>query len=172
MGQPFSLLAAAPAMEFIDVGLYTGARTTRGEGTLRLLAVMGCAAALGLAGCDKSAQSVDTCVTPRLTAPADSRSYAGQRELAHACVKTAAYAIARDARAVDLVADAVFRQCAGKEADEIAALKRTGPVYPYQVTQIHEALVHLARISAIQARAKGCGLSPGERADSMLESKP
>lgn len=172
MGQPFSLLAAAPGMEFVDTGLYTGPEDAGGEGTLRLLAAMGCAAALGLVGCDKPAQSVDTCVTPRLTAPTDPRDYAGQRELAHVCMKTAAYAIARDGRAVDLVADAVFRQCAGKEADEIAALKRTGPVYPYQIAQIHEGLVHLARISAIQARAKGCGLSPGERADSMLESKP
>ena len=139
---------------------------------MRLLAVTGCAAALGLFGCDKPAPSVDTCVTPRQTAPADPRSYAGQRELAHACVKSAAYGIAREGRAVDLVADAVLRQCAGKEADEIAALKRTGPVYPYQVAQIHEGLVHMAKLSAVQARARGCGLAPGQQADSMLESQP
>ena len=131
-----------------------------------------CTSAVALWGCDKPAAPTDPCVTPTLAPPADPGSYLGQRELAHACMKTAAYAIARKGGPVAAVADAVFSQCAGKEADEIASLKKTGPVYPYQVAEIHAELVHQAEISAVQARAKGCGLPPGQQADTMLESKP
>jgi hypothetical protein len=139
---------------------------------LRRLVTCLCASALTLWGCDKPAPPADPCVPPTLAPSADSTGYAGQRELAHACMKTAAYAIARKGGPVAAVADAVLGQCAHKEADEIAALKKTGPVYPYQVAEIHEGLVHMAKISAIQARAKGCGLPPGEQTDTMLESKP
>ena len=41
-------------------------------------------------------------------------------------MKTAAYSIARKGGSVAAVAEAVLDQCAGKEADEIAALKKTG----------------------------------------------
>jgi hypothetical protein len=139
---------------------------------MRRLAVCLCAGAVTLWGCDKPAPPADPCEAPTLAPPADPASYAGQRALAHACMKTAAYAIARKGGPVAAVADAVFSHCAGKEADEIAALKKTGPVYAYQVAEIHEGLVHLAKISAVQARAKGCGLPPGQQADTMLESKP
>jgi hypothetical protein len=161
-------------------GRHYGARAGRpvkegpnsGEKAMRLLAICFCAAALDLSGCGKSEAPAETCVVPPPAAAADRGSYAGQRVLAHACMKAAAYAIARKGGSVAFVADAVFSQCAGKEADEIAALKKTGPVYPYQTAEIHEALVHQAMISAVQARAKGCGLPPGQKADSMLESKP
>lgn len=139
---------------------------------MRLLATGLYAATIVLSCCDRPAPPVDTCVAPTLAPPTDPASYAGQRELAHACMKTAAYSIARKGGSVAAVAEAVLDQCAGKEADEIAALKKTGPVYPYQVAEIHDGLVHLAKVSAVQARSKGCGLGPGQQADTMLESKP
>ncbi len=139
---------------------------------MKLAAICLCIAVAPLWGCDKPPAPADTCVAPAPPPPADPGSYAGQRALAHACMKSAAYAFARKGGPVAAVADAVFAKCAHKEADEIADLKRTGPVYPWQIAEIHEGLVHMARISAIQARAKGCGLPAGQQADSMLESKP
>ena len=62
----------------------------------------------------------------------------------------------RDDREVVGHVPAALAQCAGKEADEIAALKRTGPVYPYQAAEVHDAIVHQARLAAVEARAKGC----------------
>lgn len=127
--------------------------------------------ALAVSACDKPVR-VDTCVAPGLAPPKDPASYLGQRQLAHACLKTAAYAIARNGAAVATVADAVLNRCEGKEADEIAALKKSGPVYDYQVAQIHEELVHGAKLAAVEARSKGCGLPAGQQADTMLDSKP
>ena len=128
------------------------------------------AASLALAGCDSPTPLVDTCVPPKPVQPAAPDSYAGQRDLARFCMKSAAYEFARKGGPVAAVADAAVAQCAPKEADVIAALKRTGPVYPYQRQEIHEELTHLAKVSAVRARARGCGATGGA-ASRLLESK-
>ncbi len=134
---------------------------------MRFIAVLAVALSLGVAGCQREAP-VDPCVGPTLVQPAEPDTYAGRRELARFCIKSAVYEIARKGGTVAAVADAAVAQCAPKEADVITALKATGPVYPYQTVEIHGDLAHLAQVTAVRARAKGCG---GE-ADTLLKSKP
>ena len=134
---------------------------------MRFIAVFAVALLLGVAGCQKE-EPVDPCVGPPVVQPAELDTYAGRRELARFCIKSAVYEIARKGGTVATVADAAVAQCAPKEKDVITALKASGPVYPYQTMQIHGDLAHLAEVTAVRARAKGCG---GE-ADTLLKSKP
>ena len=134
---------------------------------MKTISVLIAALSLGVAGCQREAPA-DPCVGPPLALPASPDTYAGRRELARSCIKSAVYEIARKGAAVTAVADAAVSQCASKEADVVTALKATGPVYPYQTAEIHEDLSHLAQVTAVRARSKGCGAA----ADALLQSKP
>ncbi len=134
---------------------------------MRSITMLVATLSIGFIGCQKEAP-VDPCVGPTLVQPTAPDTYAGRRELARFCIKSAVYEIARKGGAVTAVADAAVAQCVLKEADVITALRATGPVYPYQTAEIHGDLTHLAQVTAVRARSRGCGAA----ADSLLQSRP
>jgi hypothetical protein len=123
---------------------------------------------LALTGCEQHDAPQSACTPPTVVQPANPASYGGQRDLARYCIKLNAYNYARQALAVAQVAAVALKQCAANEAATVAALRRTGPVYPYQRQEIDADLAHLAQVSAMRARSRGCG-APGQ---TLLDVKP
>jgi hypothetical protein len=117
-----------------------------------------------LAGCAQPDET-PTCRALHLSMHAPPGTYASQLERADICVKTVARELTRAGGPPADAARAAVHRCATDEAAAIAALKKTGPVWPYQKRMIHDGLAHLAAIAAIQARSTGCGRKAGEPAD-------
>jgi hypothetical protein len=126
---------------------------------MKTLAAISIVAVVAVSGCDKPAAPDVACTPPAPVRPADPDSYAGQRDLARYCIKQAAYEFARKGLPVAEVAASASQQCAPHEEATIAALRRTGPVYPYQRKEVDDDLAHLAQIAAVQARSRGCGIA-------------
>jgi uncharacterized membrane protein len=141
-----------------------------GEGGKVLKTLIVAAVTALLAGCDKQPMPVATCRAPDLIELAPLKGYAGQRERANHCVKQAAFELTRSGGAVEKAAVDALARCAPEEAAVVAALAKEGEGWSYQRTQIHADLAHLASLTAIQARAIGCGLRPGEEPGTLLES--
>ena len=120
-----------------------------------------------LAACDKppAPQAQNACPPLRLVQHGDLGTYVGQREREGLCIKAAARDLTLAGGPVADAAAAALARCAPREADVIAALKKDGPVWPYQRQQIHQDMSHLAFVAATQARATGCGRRPGEPTD-------
>ena len=126
-----------------------------------------------LAACAKPAPQVqNSCPPLRLVQHGDLGAYVGQRERESLCIKAAAHDLAQAGGPVADASRAALARCAPQEADVIAALKKDGPVWPYQRKQIHDDMTHLAQIAATQARALGCGRKPGDPDDTLSSSPP
>jgi len=128
-----------------------------------------------LAACDKqqpAAQAQNSCPPLRLVQHGDLNTYVGQREREGLCIKAAARDLTLAGGPVADAAAAALARCGPQEADVIAALKKDGPVWPYQRQQIHDDMAHLAQIAATQARALGCGRKPGDPDDTLSSSPP
>jgi hypothetical protein len=118
---------------------------------------------LALAGCHKPPPE-DTCRPPVLTATAPPGGYAAEKEAAMICVKKTAFNLAKAGGPVASIGAAAVAQCA---ATEKAIGKSGETLYDWQRDQLHESLLHAAQISAVQARAMGCGLPPGAPRDTL-----
>lgn len=121
------------------------------------------------AGCEKevAAPQIDPCVMPTFTGTHAAGTAMGEKERVTFCVKHAAYALAAKGGPLEPIAAQAVAQCAAAEEAQLAAARKEGPLYDYQIPIMHEALVNNAKRAAVQARATGCGRRPGERPDTV-----
>ena len=127
------------------------------------------AALATVAGCHKPPVAVvDPCPPLALVQHYSLDSYAGQRDRTEICVKTAARDLTRAGGSVQVAAQAAVDKCAPEEADMFKALgKEDGKVWAWERTRLHADFVHLASLTATQARAIGCGRPPGAPPDTL-----
>jgi hypothetical protein len=119
-------------------------------------------AGLALAGCDQPAEVAKPCLDPVLTPKAAAGTWPGEHERAQICIEVSAFQIARKGGPVEAAGEAATAKCAGNVAASFKALRKSGPVWPYQRKQIEEDYAHFGLTSAARARSEGCGAAPGQ----------
>lgn len=127
----------------------------------------GLALALGLAACEAPPEPPPPCPPPSLIARLPPGTYEGERERTNLCLKGAVHKLILQGGPPADAARAAMARCAAQEAAAVAALAKEGPVWPYQKERIHDELSHLAQVTAVQARARGCGRKSGEAAETL-----
>jgi hypothetical protein len=133
-------------------------------GARTLICILITTAVLG--GCEKP-EPPRPCLDPPVTTDGPAGGWAVERDRTRNCIRLAAYDNTRRGGPVATAAGAAVAACAAREDAALAAMKETGPVYPYQRKLFHDDLAHLAKLSAIQARAQGCGVPAGAPRDQI-----
>jgi hypothetical protein len=122
---------------------------------------------VALAGCDKAPPPAVACPAIDPTPHADPATWRGAREKAILCIKAEARRLVVARQPLAAAADGAVAHCAATEAKALTALRKLGPVYPYQYGVIRDEYAHLALVSATQAKAIGCGRAPGSADDRL-----
>ncbi len=123
-----------------------------------------------LAGCDEERVAPPVCHAPALAVSQSATPYVAARDAAQRCVRDAAFVFTAAGEAVTKIpADAVAR-CRREQAALLVTLAGGGRIWPDQKKQTHDDLLHLASLTAIQARSIGCGHAPGHGPETLLTS--
>jgi len=134
----------------------------------RQATVAGLALTAILAGCAPAPPPLQASCPPlRRTVITNPDSYPGQRARLALCIKSAARGLDLAGGPPAEAARAAVARCAPMEAAAVAALRKSGPVWPYQKAIIHDEVSHLALVAATQSRATGCGRKPGDPLDTL-----
>jgi hypothetical protein len=96
-------------------------------------------------------------------------TWAAEREQANFCIKMAAFELVKGGGPVADAGRLAVARCSRLEDAFTAALKRAGPVYPYQRRLIADDFAHLGLITAVRARSIGCGRPQGQP-ETLLET--